>query len=385
MIKIEIENIDSVKKEYFEGVKQLILDRVNFYLIVFRVIDRQHGFNTTQIETYKGLSPTTKNSLIKLVGKTKKSITRKKNYFRLQQPKFLFNLFYIHRTDIINILTRLSDVKSLNELILAEVDNLEPLATSYSYRWFDERSKALIQEIIPYDKFIKKEAKPYNGYNLANALKVNVCPYCNRVYTNTIIGKGNSLIIRPTFDHFFSQKDHPILALSFFNLIPSCNYCNSSLKGSIPFVLDMHLHPYKEGFGTDVTFDYLQIAFNSDKSDPNNFKIILKKNIAINHIKHSKIFGDGFNPQTGSANVFRLQEIYQGHTDVVGELIVKSDKLSPYYAGRIINMLSVLGASKKEFYRFYFANYLDEKDFNKRPLAKLTKDIITKYLPEIID
>jgi len=70
---------------------------------------------------------------------------------------------------------------------------------------------------------------------------------------------------------------------------------------------------------------------------------------------------------------------------IFGELIVKSDKYSPYYAGNVIKMLSSLGASKKDFYRYYFGNYIQEKDFIKRPLAKLTKDIVTKYLPEILD
>lgn len=80
--------------------------------------------------------------------------------------------------------------------------------------------------------------------------------------------------------------------------------------------------------------------------------------------------------------MFKLREIYQGYADILGELIVKSDKLNPFYALNIVEMVTKLGASKKEFYKFYFGNYLEEKDFNKRPLAKLTKDIFAKYLPE---
>jgi len=144
------------------------------------------------------------------------------------------------------------------------------------------------------------------------------------------------------------------------------------------------MHPYKEGFGEEACFDYLQTAFHADKSDPRNYSILIRGNIDPADIRYPRIFGNG-TPGTGNANVFRLKEVYQAHADVVGELIVKSDKYSPYYAGSIVDMLTRLGASKKEFYRYYFGNYIEEKDFNKRPLAKLTKDLVSKYIPEIID
>ena len=41
--------------------------------------------------------------------------------------------------------------------------------------------------------------------------------------------------MRPQFDHWFPKKKYPLLAISFYNLIPCCTYCNSSVKGDIEF------------------------------------------------------------------------------------------------------------------------------------------------------
>jgi hypothetical protein len=96
-------------------------------------------------------------------------------------------------------------------------------------------------------------------YGLAQKLNLKVCPYCNRNYTLTInkevvnshLGKIKVVKTRPDFDHFFCKSKHPILALSFYNLIPSCAICNRTLKGDVEFSLDIqngHVHPYLEGF-----------------------------------------------------------------------------------------------------------------------------------------
>jgi hypothetical protein len=385
MIKIDIENIQEIKNEYFEGVKKLILDRINFYLIAFKIMDHQPGYSIGTLDNYAVIKTQTKTTYLKILGRSKKSISNKTHFKKLNDPNSLSKHYYALRTKYINLLNQLSNEDNLKHLILAEAEDLLKTQKLFCQSWFNGETTNFIKDLIPYDDFIKKETVPFNAYDLVNLLKVNVCPYCNRVYTNTIIGKGRKQIIRPTLDHYFLQSQYPLLGLSFYNLIPACHYCNSNLKGAIPFSLDLHMHPYIEGFGQDATFDYSQIAYYPDKSDQRNYEVVLKGNIHRSHEKHHKIFGDGIDPNTGNANVFKLIEIYQGHADVVGELIAKSDKNSPYYAANIVKMLASLGATKREFYRFYFANYLLEKDFNKRPLAKLTKDIVAKYLPELIE
>ena len=120
-----------------------------------------------------------------------------------------------------------------------------------------------IKYVFDYAKFSKKSKVKSNwdGYSLAKKLKVNVCPYCNRLYTTTVVKRKKvgisiekSKLIRPEFDHFYIKSHHPYLALSFYNLIPSCKVCNSSLKGDVDMNYRDFVHPYKEGVNSVLNF-----------------------------------------------------------------------------------------------------------------------------------
>lgn len=61
-----------------------------------------------------------------------------------------------------------------------------------------------------------------NNIELSKALKLTVCPYCNRNFINN---RGDRESGRQ-FDHFFSKDEIPYFALSLYNLVPSCSTCN---------------------------------------------------------------------------------------------------------------------------------------------------------------
>ena len=120
-------------------------------------------------------------------------------------------------------------------------------------------------------KFINGRFENCWGANkLAEKLDVKVCPYCNHSYTFTINSSKKEKYnnIRPQFDHFFDKATYPYLALSFYNLIPSCSICNSSLKGSGKFKFTTHINPYVEDYEK-----YLKFSINIKKADfYNNFE-----------------------------------------------------------------------------------------------------------------
>lgn len=55
-------------------------------------------------------------------------------------------------------------------------------------------------------------------------------------------------------DHYYDKGKYPYLALSFYNLIPSCNICNSKFKTTIDFKEIPHLHPYEDSFNEKAKF-----------------------------------------------------------------------------------------------------------------------------------
>src|SRR5262245_35987224 len=65
-----------------------------------------------------------------------------------------------------------------------------------------------LSAVFNYKWFTKKTAKHYCGYDLAKALNVKTCPYCNRNYTVTV-SQNKERTVRPDFDHFLPKKNYP--------------------------------------------------------------------------------------------------------------------------------------------------------------------------------
>jgi hypothetical protein len=212
---------------------------------------------------------------------------------------------------------------------------------------------------IGYTKFSSKGTTTYNAYDLAQKLKVNVCPYCNRNYTFTIKDK-NSKSTRPDFDHFYDKGTYPILALSFYNLIPSCILCNSRLKSTAKFSINSHLHPYKESFNDYAKFK-LKILDSKFFYDEKGFDLKLE----TTNPKAEKIKED-----------FALETLYQEHKDIVLELIQKAQIYNESYVDELFQKYEgTLFKNREDVLRHITGGYVEDGDIHKRPLSKLIKDI----------
>lgn len=105
--------------------------------------------------------------------------------------------------------------------------------------------KFYIENKINYSNFSTKKIKEWDAYTLCKKSRIKTCPYCNLSYAHTIYRDADKKL-RPTLDHFFCKKDYPFLALSLYNLVPSCYICNSSLKGDENFFHKKHLYPFSD-------------------------------------------------------------------------------------------------------------------------------------------
>lgn len=225
---------------------------------------------------------------------------------------------------------------------------------------------AEIFRIIDYDSFGKKTEyeKDYDAYNLADNLKINTCTYCNRLYTKTVITKLTNgkieKITRPTFDHWLPKSKFPLLALSFYNLIPSCTVCNSSVKSSELMTFDLFLHPYLD---EKINF---QFSYRPNSLNVYEFKI--------------KNDGDDLNKKSlNTAEFFKLKEIYETHEYEITELI----KIKQAYSITYLKTLKALfkgagGFSNEDIYRFAFGTEINEAKFEKRPLSRMKRDILVE-------
>lgn len=215
------------------------------------------------------------------------------------------------------------------------------------------------KRIFDYEDFCEKKVRTYCAYNLAEHLDIPTCVYCNRIYTKTVTIQKGRKITRPTFDHWFPKSKYPLLSLSFYNLIPSCNICNSGVKGNTPFTLSTHFHPYYNN--PDKGFKY---TFSYDHSDYDKFKF--------------KIIPDNEFSEV-SVNAFELEGIFKAHEDEIEDLRRIKDAYSEDYIDMLENnVLSGSGITldRDEVYRLAFGVHFQEAKFDRRPLSKMKKDIL---------
>lgn len=196
-----------------------------------------------------------------------------------------------------------------------------------------------------YNSFIKA-----NGMWLAKALNVSVCPYCNRQYTFTVDQKQK---IRPQFDHFYPKSQYPYLALSFYNLIPCCPTCNHTKGNRI-----IKYNPYIKGFDTDANFriDRLDKCLMHNE----NWNIVISNNEQC----------------CSNINVFSLPDLYNQHKDYAQEIVFRAVAYESPYLKAIEKEFGKFDLSESEIERIIWGNYINPDEFGKRPLSKLTHDII---------
>ena len=209
-----------------------------------------------------------------------------------------------------------------------------------------------------YDKFIKK------GLNIKLIQKYGVkcCPYCNENYIINRYKNGSQSYAMGQLDHFYPRDKFPVFSMSLYNLIPSCGSCNH-IKASNEITISPHDHarkfsnlrisyvPKSSRWIDDA--DEIDVLFCYDESDV-DFKNGMEKNLEVMGIKSS----------------------YNVHRDYIQEILKKAQIYGQEARSNLLNDFPELFVSDDELIKVIFSNYIDEKDSLKRPLSKLTQDIL---------
>lgn len=244
---------------------------------------------------------------------------------------------------------------SLKEIICSNVEELKAIKDE-----IEEQENELTFMLDIYKNFAsRKGKKKYSAIEFVDNLGITVCPYCNRTYIQTAKRDNNKPFRTCQLDHFFSKDKYPYLALSFFNLVPSCYACNH-VKGNTEEDL---LSPY-QNFKTDDLLRFYWTPKDSSFKYPKG-KIDIKTYLpTTNGLSLQKNF-----------EVFGLEDLYNKHKDVVQEILMKGEIYSNEYIRSLVAQFPDLIESEEEAMRLVTGNYIMEEDLGKRPLAKLTRDI----------
>jgi hypothetical protein len=276
-----------------------------------------------------------------------------------------------YQYDFVSVL--IAEVQMYQNDLESSIITCSPTMLQSKYRFYSVNHSLATQDqdflkAIAHCFYYSKYEK-WGAYTLADSLKVNVCPYCNRAYTFTI-GNDLSKGTRPHFDHYINKATAPYLSLSFFNLIPSCYVCNSGFKKDQMLDVANYTHPYLDDNADEVIFSLgaKSIGFVNGVAEAYSLNLVPSQLTKLSAGQLKRI--------TDTHQVFRLSELYEKHKDYVDELIQKAISFTPSRINAVYKEFKgTLFKNPEDAKKMLLGNYHQLEDLEKRPLAKLTRDI----------
>lgn len=251
--------------------------------------------------------------------------------------------------------------ENLRKLLTVKMDELDTELKEIG-KIEGNAGKTLLKDVFRYEAFSQNP----NAAELLADMDVNVCPYCNRLYTVTLKGKeGKS---RPQFDHYKNKASYPHFAVSIMNLIPSCGLCNQTKMDREEEVL----YPYSDEMGenavfrTEIETGVSYLVGNMEAMD--EFRVILdivnpdlpeKLREKINH----------------SDNVFHLTSLYNKHKDYILYLFWKNYVFSEAYLELLCEEFPGVFRSFQDAKSMMYLMDIEKEQWGRRSLGKLTHDI----------
>lgn len=253
----------------------------------------------------------------------------------------------LNNYSLVDILT--GDFNKLLEIkksINLSSTNFEMIKTFFNY------DKVNSKDFIP----LLSKLQPKISKFFQENIEVHTCYYCNIDFINTF-KKGNETKNAFTLDHVLEKADYPFLALSLYNLVPSCYVCNSKVKDSkISFA---NFSPTNKDFDFDERVKFKSFITNLD------LQIEKEQNFYIKLIEN---YSNKYDKYIESLN---LNNRYDYHKYKVLEMIQKRKE---YPDSRIKELSKLTHKTQEEIKQDLFGIYISE-DLHKKPLSKLIKDI----------
>lgn len=199
-----------------------------------------------------------------------------------------------------------------------------------------------------------------------DVLDLKACPYCNAQFIISVSKSGKLLC---HFDHIYPKSIYPYLSLSPFNLLPTCSHCNQFKSDEDPYLDNSYHHPYEtsisDSFRFKATLEAIKNFQTRGRCNKGGSNLEIDVNSGQTMTFHER---------------FYLKEVHNQHSDVIDEIYLKSQIYNPTFYEELKQRLVKTGlVSEDELQRMIYANYLSKDEINKRPLAKLTQDLLKQF------
>ncbi len=250
---------------------------------------------------------------------------------------------------------------SLRDVLCGDYEKLLEIKETIGTKFSSKNN--IVKQLFNYDKASSKIIKPKISKLqpkiskfIEDKLEVHICYFCNIEFINKFKTSDGKFKNGFTLDHFIDKGKYPYLALSLYNLIPSCYTCNSKVKGPNE-INNLSPSSLKFNFDEKVKFRTFMINENLQINQEKDFALMLKEDFSLDYQEYI----EGFN----------LNERYEYHKYKVIEMISKRKE---YPDSRIKELAKLTEKTEEEVKQDLFGEYMRE-DLHKRPLSKLIKDI----------
>ncbi|MGB3751080.1 MAG: HNH endonuclease [Arcobacteraceae bacterium] len=249
---------------------------------------------------------------------------------------------------------------SLEDILCGDFEKIKEIKESVGEKYSSQTN--LMKQFFNYDKksaSFNAKTSCFQGKIskfFEEEVEVHTCYYCNIDFINTF-KKGKETKNAFTLDHVLEKADYPFLALSLYNLVPSCYVCNSKVKDS--------KIKFDDCSPTNKNFDFNdKVKFKSFLINP-NLQIEKEEDF---YIKLIESYSSQYDTYIESLN---LNDRYDYHKYKVIEMIKKRED---YPDSRIKELSNLTQKTEEEIKQDLFGIYLND-ELHKRPLSKLIKDI----------
>lgn len=382
MIKIQINNLPQKKQEYLDA----ILDSVAFRISVLRKCLLHLNANPIDFNdiNYQSIGPVTQK-IIRIIGGGNTSFDDAADYVN-KVTNYLNNPVGLNNINIVDI-TQFCDAmlannnQQLSQLLVCEAADLTTLnQTIINFHNLNaNRNLAVI-----------KLAFDYSYANIATEIKrffrinqfVSACPYCNKEETVHHTNDAGEVAESFQLDHFYDKASYPLLAYTFFNLVPSDQNCNVTNKLTTEFTETYHLNPHEGGFDNRIKFVPIGLTPSFDVS-----KIEVEILEAQGSVLYVKMNGNNQpneeQDDLGNLNVFKIRSRYKKEKLKAGQILelVKANDKNIKHIKKFLQSLN--GLNKELTYIDWYKKKINgsyyPETFNDNSYSKFSRDLHDYY------
>lgn len=215
----------------------------------------------------------------------------------------------------------------------------------------------ILKKVIDYDMISNKLR-----HEIMHNFDVEICPYCNRNFISKYTRSG---VLKTTadLDHFFPKSIFQLFSLSLYNFVPSCQICNSRMKGDTGVEI---IHPYSE------IIDYSKLKFKVELNEYADINFLSGTNLNAFDIK----IECSDSKYQEHLDLFRLEELYNTHKSVVSDILFKKRAYNHSYSAMINNLFEEMNLTQTQKELFLYGVELNQAKFHLKPLSKLIYDVV---------